>query len=169
MDKIELAVIQKKFESVAEEMASVLRLTALSPNIKERADFSTAIFTSEGGLLAQAEAIPVHLGSMSASVKEGLKEFKGEFFPGDIIIHNSPFRGGTHLPDITIFKPVFINDAPTPSFFVANRAHHADVGGIVPGSMPGASTQIFQEGILIPPVKIVEKGRIRKDILALIL
>ncbi len=169
MDKITLAVIQKKLESIAEEMATVLRMTALSPNIKERADFSTAVFTSDGGLLAQAEAIPVHLGSMSTSVKEGLKAFKDEFYIGDIIIHNSPFRGGTHLPDITLIKPVFLESDNSPSFFVANRAHHADIGGIVPGSMPGASTQIFQEGLSIPPVKIVDRGKIQKNILNLIL
>ncbi len=169
MDKILLAILQKKLESIAEEMATSLRLTALSPNIKERADFSTAIFSAEGELLAQADAIPVHLGSMSASVIEGLKSFRGTFSPGDVIIHNSPFRGGTHLPDITAITPVFVDDTNHPQFFVANRAHHADVGGMVPGSLPGTSTEVFQEGMIIPPIKLFSKGKLSEDLLALLL
>ncbi len=169
MDRILLAILQKKLESIAEEMATSLRLTALSPNIKERADFSTAIFSATGELIAQADAIPVHLGSMSASVVEGLKAFKGTFEPGDVIIHNSPFRGGTHLPDITAIMPVFIEESDRPRFFVANRAHHADVGGMVPGSLPGTSTEVFQEGMIIPPVKLFSGGELSEDLLSLLL
>ncbi len=169
LDPITLSVINNHFTAIAEEMSIVLKKTAYSPNIKDRKDFSCAIFTGTGELIAQAENIPVHLGSMALSVQEALKETE-ELHPGDILISNSPLRGGTHLPDITLIKPVYeTENEEEPLFFVANRAHHADVGGITAGSMPAFSREIFQEGIIIPPIKIVRKGFEQKDIMKLIL
>ncbi len=145
-------------------MGVTLGRTAFSPNIKERKDFSCAVFDSKGRMVSQAEHIPVHLGSMPLSVKEALEEFA--FDEGDIIILNDPYWGGTHLPDITLIAPVFCKDLLG---FAACRAHHADVGGKTPGSMPGDSREVYEEGLIIPPVKLYEKGKINEDILKLIL
>ncbi len=158
-DPISLEIFRNLFISVAEEMGAVLQRTAFSPNIRERKDFSCAIFTYDGEMIAQASHIPVHLGSMPESVKGAVEYCK--FEEGDIIMLNDPYRGGTHLPDITLVAPVFYKGELL--FFIANRAHHADVGGMSAGSMP-LSTSIFQEGIIIPPVKIVKKGCIDKEI-----
>ena len=157
-----LEVFNNRFSHIAEEMGAVLQRTAFSPNIKERKDFSCAIFDKEGNLVAQAAHIPVHLGSMPLSVSSALEKFKGDIKEGDVIILNDPYKGGTHLPDITMLSPVFHEGELL--FFVANRAHHADVGGASAGSMP-LSTNIFQEGIIIPPVKLVREGEINKDLL----
>jgi len=168
-DPIRLEIFKHLFASVAEEMGVTLGRTAYSPNIKERLDYSCAVFTGDGRLLAQAAHIPVHLGAMPASVQAAI-EHCAPFAPGDVIILNDPYLGGTHLPDITLVSPVFISNLPpngrptsnfqppAPNFFVASRAHHADIGGMSPGSMP-LSTEIYQEGLIIPPLKIVENGR----------
>ncbi|MCP2605091.1 hydantoinase B/oxoprolinase family protein, partial [Candidatus Aminicenantes bacterium AH-873-B07] len=163
-DPIELEVFKNIFISIAEEMGMVLGRTAFSPNIKERKDFSCALFDRKGETFAQGAHIPVHLGAMSLSVQSALK--KVEMGPDDTVILNNPYEGGTHLPDITCISPLFINNKPL--FFIANRAHHSDVGGITPGSMPLA-TSIFQEGIIIPPLKIISKGKINEEVLHLIL
>ncbi len=162
-DPITLEIFKNKLISIAEEMGINLQKTAYSPNIKERKDFSCAIFDSSGSLISQAAHIPVHLGSMPESVKSAIKNV--EFEEGDMVILNDPYRGGTHLPDITVIAPVFYREKLL--FFIANRAHHADVGGISAGSMP-LSTSIFQEGIIIPPVKLVKKGEINREILEFI-
>jgi N-methylhydantoinase B len=187
-DPIRLEVYKHIFSAVAEEMGAVLRKASFSPNIKERRDYSCAIFDSQGSMIAQAAHIPVHLGSMPLSVKSAISKFTdhGEYLqPGDTVILNDPFLGGTHLPDITLVTPVFIEDAASssegniattlpqkvnniPFAFVANRAHHADIGGITAGSMPIAR-EIYQEGLIIPPVKLVEAGKLNLDILDLIL
>lgn len=172
-DPIQLEVFKHRFAAVAEEMGLVLKKASYSPNIKERRDYSCAIFNGEGKMIAQAAHIPVHLGSMPMSVKAAVDAFPKDLFPGDVIILNDPFSGGTHLPDITLVTPVFINDENNanekyPFAFVATRAHHADVGGMTPGSMPVA-TEIYQEGLIIPPIKLVSRGEIEKDILNLIL
>lgn len=146
-------------------MGVTLNRTAFSPNIKERRDFSCALFSAKGDMIAQAAHIPVHLGSMSLSVKSALAAT--QWVEGDMVILNDPFKGGTHLPDITIVTPVFAGKK-NPSFFVANRAHHADVGGISSGSMPLA-TSLYQEGIIIPPLKLVEKGIIDEKIMGFFL
>ncbi|MGA1840559.1 MAG: hydantoinase B/oxoprolinase family protein [bacterium] len=156
VNPILLEVFKNRFSSIAEEMGVTLYRTGFSPNIKERRDFSCAIFTREGDMIAQAAHIPVHLGSMPLSVKSAIENTV--FHEGDMVILNDPFKGGTHLPDITIVAPVFSEDKDGPVFHVANRAHHADVGGMTSGSMPIA-TSIFQEGIIIPPLKILENGR----------
>jgi len=161
---IELEIFKNRFSSIAEEMGVVLQRTSYSPNIKERRDFSCAIFDEDGEMVSQALHIPVHLGSMSWAVKSAISEL--ELKDGDMVIVNDPFRGGTHLPDITIISPFFYKDELC--FFVANRAHHADIGGISAGSMP-ISNSIFQEGLIIPPVKIMKEGRIQEDILQMIL
>lgn len=169
-----LSIFRHLFASVAEEMGLTLERTAYSPNIKERLDFSCAVFISaaeEPKMLAQAAHIPVHLGAMPASVRTAVTTC-APFKPGDVVILNDPYLGGNHLPDITMVSPVFV-DAPaditsTPRFFVASRAHHADVGGMSPGSMP-ISTEIFQEGIIIPPIKLVEAGQRNEAVWQLIL
>jgi N-methylhydantoinase B len=183
-DPIRLEIFKHLFASVAEEMGVTLQRTAYSPNIKERLDYSCALFTSDGRLLAQAAHIPVHLGAMPASVRAALQRC-APFAPGDLVILNDPYLGGTHLPDITLVSPVFLpsrilpaSQSPItnyqlpssspPHFFVASRAHHADVGGMSPGSMP-LSTEIYQEGLIIPPLKLVEAGRRNEAVWDLIL
>jgi len=163
-DPVELEVFRNIFTSITEEMGTVLKLSAFSPNIKERRDYSAALFTSDAESFALGAHIPVHLGAMPYSVRSALKAVNVE--EGDTVILNDPYLGGTHLPDITMISPVFYKGKSV--FFVANRAHHADVGGMQPGSMPLAE-EIFQEGLIIPPVKIEEKGNLRKDILKFIL
>ncbi len=163
-DPIELELFKNLFVSVSEEMGAVLGRTSLSPNIKERKDFSCALFDQQGETFAQGSHIPVHLGAMPLSVQASLQAV--DFEEGDLVILNDPYRGGTHLPDITCISPVFVEGALV--FFVANRAHHSDVGGMTPGSMPLA-TEIFQEGMIIPPVKLIQKRKLRTEILNLIL
>jgi N-methylhydantoinase B/oxoprolinase/acetone carboxylase alpha subunit len=163
-DPIEFELFKNIFVSISEEMAAVLGRTALSPNIKERRDFSCAIFDAAGETLAQGSHIPVHLGAMPLSVQAALEVIR--FENGDLVVLNDPFRGGTHLPDITCISPVFHRKKLC--FFAANRAHHSDVGGMTPGSMPLAR-EIFQEGLIIPPLKLVRRGRMDEDVLSLIL
>ena len=169
MDPITLELHRHRFAGVAEEMGVALRRTAYSPNIKERLDFSCAVFDGVGRMIAQAAHIPAHLGAMPASVLTILARFP-VWDPGDVVIVNDPFEGGNHLPDITMISPVFsgVHGDGRPDFFVASRAHHADVGGMTPGSLP-LSTEIYQEGIIIPPIKLVKAGRLDDDLLRLIL
>ncbi|MEZ4670172.1 MAG: hydantoinase B/oxoprolinase family protein [Anaerolineae bacterium] len=152
VDPISLEVFKNLFAAVAEEMGVTLQRASFSPNIRERLDFSCAVFDAKARMVAQAAHIPVHLGSMPASVEYALREFDS-FNPGDVIILNDPYHGGTHLPDITMVSPVFVDGVVR--FFVASRAHHADVGGMSPGSLP-LSTELYQEGIIIPPIKLIE-------------
>jgi len=165
-DPVELAIFQSAVHSIAEEMGAALRRTALSPNIKERRDYSCAIFDSRCRVIAMGDHMPVHLGSMPMSVQAAVAAV--QFAPGDIAILNDPYAGGTHLPDITMVLPVFLPGAKQPSFYVSNRAHHADVGGRFAGSM-GPAEEIFQEGIRIPPVRIVRCGKVDREMLDLIL
>jgi N-methylhydantoinase B len=150
VDAISLEVFKQRFVGIAEEMGVTLRRASFSANIKERLDFSCAIFDGAGRMIAQAAHIPVHLGSMPASVAAALVAFP-DLRPGDVIALNNPFHGGTHLPDITLVSPVFIGGEL--AFFAASRAHHADVGGMSPGSLP-LSTELYQEGLIIPPVRL---------------
>ena len=163
-DPIELELFKNLFVSVSEEMGAVLGRTSLSPNIKERKDFSCALFDRKGETFAQGSHIPVHLGAMPLSVQASIRAVN--FEEGDLVILNDPYRGGTHLPDITCISPVFVDKKL--AFFVANRAHHSDVGGMTPGSMPLA-TEIYQEGMIIPPLKLIRKGKLSREILDLIL
>jgi N-methylhydantoinase B len=165
-DPIELAIFKNALHSIAEEMGATLRRTSFSPNIKERRDYSSALFNQEGQVVAMGDDMPVHLGSMPMSVEAALRSVR--FGRGDIAILNDPFAGGTHLPDITMVAPVFTGRGNQPAFYVANRAHHADVGGSSAGSM-GLCREIYQEGIRIPPLKIMTRGTLEQDILALIL
>lgn len=160
-----LEVFKNRFASISEEMGVTLIRTAFSPNIKERRDLSCAVFDHCGDMIAQAAHIPVHLGSMPMSVKAAIENVTWQ--KGDMVMLNDPFKGGTHLPDITMVSAVFSKNG-RPVFFVANRAHHADVGGMTPGSMP-LSTSIFQEGIIIPALKLVEKGTTDKKIMDFLL
>src|SRR5437588_55144 len=166
-DPVELEIFKSLFHSIAEEMGAALRRTSFSPNIKERRDYSCAVFDGEGNVIAMGDHMPVHLGSMPMSVRTAVSTL--ELGRGDIAILNDPYGGGTHLPDITMVLPVY-SDARSrrPFFYVASRAHHADVGGCFPGSM-GPCCEIFQEGIRIPPVRIMRGGKVERDVMALVL
>ena len=165
-DPIELELFRHLLVSIAEEMGAVLRKTSYSANIKERRDYSCAVYDAAGETVAMGDHMPVHLGAMPLSVRHAMEAF--ELQPGDVAILNDPFRGGTHLPDITAVSGVFIGGRRKPAFYVANRAHHADVGGMSPGSMPLAR-EIYQEGIRIPPVLLARRGRFDRELLGLIL
>jgi N-methylhydantoinase B len=166
VDPIRLEIFKNLFHSVAEEMGAALRRSAFSANIKERRDYSCAVFDARGDVLAMGDHMPVHLGSMPMSVQAALRAF--DLQPGDVALLNDPYAGGTHLPDLTMVMPVFAARASRPLFYLANRAHHADIGGAHAGSM-GLSREIFEEGVRIPPVKIMQGGRIERDVMAMIL
>ena len=159
VDPVMLEIFNNLFMSIAEQMGTVLENTAASVNIKERLDFSCALFDQHGDLIANAPHIPVHLGSMSESIKTVIRERGGRMHKGDAYALNAPYNGGTHLPDITIIKPVFEQLGQQVMFYVAARGHHADIGGTTPGSMPPDSTTLAEEGILIDNVKLVDQGR----------
>jgi N-methylhydantoinase B len=178
-DPIELEIFKNLYHSIAEEMGAALRRTAFSPNIKERRDYSCAVFDSRGEVIAMGDHMPVHLGSMPMSVRAAIDA--APMKPGDLVMLNDPFRGGTHLPDITLVAPVYVEERrrrkdgrkppgrhASPDFYVASRAHHADVGGAYPGSM-GLCREIYQEGVRIPPVKLASAGSMQRDVLAMLL
>ena len=166
VDPVGLAVFQNAMTSIAEEMGAALRRSSVSPNIKERRDYSCAIFDNKGRVIAMGDHMPVHLGSMPMSVASAIESLT--FHPGDIAILNDPYAGGTHLPDITMVMPVFTSAGNEPTFYAAARAHHSDVGGMFAGSM-GPAREIFQEGIRIPPIHFVRSGSVQADVLRLIL
>ncbi len=166
VDPVEFEIFKNLFVSIAEEMGVTLCRTGFSPNIKERLDFSCAIYDARGETIAQADHIPVHLGAMPLSVRAAIEH--APLGPGDMVMLNDPFRGGTHLPDITLVAPVYLPRARRPAFYVANRAHHSDVGGMSPGSMPLAR-EVYQEGLIVPPVTLVRRGTLAPDILAIVL
>jgi N-methylhydantoinase B len=167
IDAVDLSVFLHAMHSVAEEMGAALRRTAISPNIKERRDYSCAVFDGQARVLAMGDHMPVHLGSMPMSVEAAVKAL--ELRPGDLAILNDPYAGGTHLPDITMVLPVFLQgDTTAPGYFVAARAHHSDVGGMYPGSM-GPAREIYQEGLRIPPVRLMRGGVLDREMLALFL
>ncbi len=162
VDPVLLEVFNNLFMNIAEQMGLQLQNTAYSVNIKERLDFSCALFDAEGNLIANAPHMPVHLGSMGESIKTVIRENAGKMQAGDVFVLNDPYHGGTHLPDITVITPVYIADEATPTFYVGSRGHHADVGGTTPGSMPPFSTRIEEEGVQINNVKLVERGVLRE-------
>ncbi len=164
IDPVQLAIFKGLFHSIAEEMGATLKRTAFSPNIKERRDYSTAVFDADGRMVAQGDHMPVHLGSMPLSVSAAIENRK--IGPGDMILVNDPYKGGTHLPDLTLVSAVFRNNRRL--FYVACRAHHSDVGGMTPGSMPLAE-EIFQEGLRIPPVTLIRGGKINRDVWDMVL
>jgi N-methylhydantoinase B len=165
-DPVTLEIYRALYTSVAEEMGLVLRRTAHSPNIKERRDYSCAVFDSRGRVVAQGDHMPVHLGSMPMAVTAALRQT--ELGPGDVVALNDPFAGGTHLPDVTLVSGVFMKDTEPAIFYVANRAHHADIGGANPGSM-GMSADVYGEGLRVPPVHLVRGGRVVEDVMRLLL
>lgn len=173
-DPVELEIFKNLYHSIAEEMGAALRRTAFSPNIKERRDYSCAVFDGDGQVIAMGDHMPVHLGSMPMSVAAAIEA--GPMESGDVVMLNDPFRGGTHLPDITLVAPVFLGGhggrrrprPARPEFFVASRAHHADVGGAYAGSM-GLCREICQEGVRIPPVRLMQAGKMKADVLAMLL
>jgi 5-oxoprolinase (ATP-hydrolysing) len=162
VDPVMLEVFNNLFMSIAEQMGSTLENTAYSVNIKERLDFSCALFDPHGNLVANAPHMPVHLGSMSESIRTVIRERADAMSPGDVYMLNAPYNGGTHLPDITVITPVFDAAGREIHFFVASRGHHADVGGTTPGSMPPDSTSVEEEGVLIDNFLLVEGGRFRE-------
>ncbi|UCV01119.1 hydantoinase B/oxoprolinase family protein [Acidovorax radicis] len=162
VDPVLLEVFNNLFMNIAEQMGLQLQNTAYSVNIKERLDFSCALFDAEGNLIANAPHMPVHLGSMGESIKTVVRENAGKMQPGDVYVLNDPYHGGTHLPDITVITPVYVSDEAEPTFYVGSRGHHADVGGTTPGSMPPFSTRIEEEGVQINNVKLVERGVLRE-------
>ena len=162
VDPVMLEIFNNLFMSIAEQMGSTLENTAHSVNIKERLDFSCALFDAEGGLIANAPHMPVHLGSMGESVRSTLRNRGGTIRPGDVYVLNAPYNGGTHLPDVTVITPVFDERAGKILFFTASRGHHADIGGITPGSMPPDSHTVEEEGVLIDNVELVSGGRFRE-------
>lgn len=166
IDAITLEVLRNAIAAIADEMNANLVRTSYSPNIKERRDCSSAVFDALGRMAAQAESIPVHLGAMPFSVEAAIRHVSS-FSPGDVVVLNDPYAGGAHLPDITFVAPVFIEDRLIA--FVANRAHHADVGGKEPGSLAGDTVEIYQEGLRIPPIRLWEQGVLKDDLLQLIL
>jgi N-methylhydantoinase B len=165
-DPIELAIFQSSMHSIAEEMGAALRRTSISPNIKERRDYSCALFDGQQRVIAMGDHMPVHLGAMPMSVKAVAESMVLE--EGDVAILNDPYAGGTHLPDITLVLPIFIGGDSKPAFYAASRAHHADVGGMYAGSM-GPAREIYQEGIRIPPIHLIRKDATCGDILAMFL
>ena len=167
LDAADRSFFQELFSSITEEMGLTLMRTAFSPNIKERKDFSCALFSSQGQLVAQAAHIPIHLGALPACMQAVLKTFEvlGE---GDVVILNDPYSGGTHLPDITTISPVYAHRAKKPMAYLVTRAHHADVGGSAAGSIPLAKS-IFEEGFRFPPLKLIEKGVLNESLLSVFL
>jgi N-methylhydantoinase B/oxoprolinase/acetone carboxylase alpha subunit len=163
---VDFEVFKNLFLSIAEEMGVTLCRTGFSPNIKERLDYSCAVYDAAGETVAQGDHMPVHLGAMPLSVRAAIDATPMN--RGDVVMLNDPFRGGTHLPDITLVSPVYLARDWKPAFYVANRAHHSDVGGMSPGSMPVAR-EIYQEGLIIPPVHLVRRGAMVGDVLSLVL
>jgi len=166
IDTTTIEVIKSALIYAAEEMGIALKKSAYSPNIKERMDHSCALFNHRRELIAQAEHIPVHLGSMALAVRVGLETYQGRLEPGDMLLLNDPYISGTHLPDLTVIAPVFSGDEVVA--YAANKAHHTDVGGKAPGSLAADATDLYQEGLIIPPVKLVRHGIIDPDLQALI-
>jgi len=162
-DPVLLEVFNNLFMNIAEQMGLQLQNTAHSVNIKERLDFSCALFDREGNLIANAPHMPVHLGSMGESIKAVIRRNAGTMAPGDVMALNDPYHGGTHLPDVTVITPVFLHETGAePMFYVGSRGHHADIGGVTPGSMPPFSTRIEEEGVQIDNVKLVDRGKLRE-------
>jgi 5-oxoprolinase (ATP-hydrolysing) len=168
-DPVLLEVFNNLFMNIAEQMGLQLQNTAYSVNIKERLDFSCALFDTQGNLIANAPHMPVHLGSMGESIKTVIRENTGKMQPGDVYVLNDPYHGGTHLPDVTVITPVYLEGRTEPTFYVGSRGHHADIGGTTPGSMPPFSTRIEEEGVQIQNFKLVDRGVLREaEILALL-
>ncbi|KAF2862235.1 5-oxoprolinase [Piedraia hortae CBS 480.64] len=161
IDPIMLSIFAHRFMAIAEQMGRALQKTSVSTNVKERLDYSCALFDSDGGLVANAPHLPVHLGSMSTCVRKQAEIWKGRLRKGDVLVTNHPMFGGTHLPDITVITPAFAGDEIV--FYVASRAHHADIGGILPGSMPPHSRELFQEGASLKSEKLVSEGKFNEE------
>lgn len=168
LSPVELEVARNRLESISEEVGSALIRTAYSPNIKDRRDCSAGIYMPDGELISQAEHIPLHLGLMPTLIAKALEEFgRDNIRPGDVLMTNNPYLGGSHLPDMCVISPIFIHDQIVA--VVANMAHHVDVGGMTPGSMATHSSEIFQEGVRVPPVRLYAEGVLQHEVLQLIL
>ncbi|KAM8966221.1 5-oxoprolinase [Pelodytes ibericus] len=163
LDTIQLSIFSHRFMSIAEQMGRILQRTAISTNIKERLDFSCALFGPDGGLVSNAPHIPVHLGAMQETVQFQIRNLRDDLKEGDVVLSNHPCAGGSHLPDLTVITPVFRVEAPRPVFFVASRGHHADIGGITPGSMPPHSKSLQEEGAVFTSFKLVRGGEFQEE------
>lgn len=168
VDKITASVIQRRLFFINEEMGEAMLRTAYSQILNASRDFSVGMFDGRGRLISQAEHIPLHVGGLPFAVKSVTDFFAGNVYPGDVFLLNDPYHGGNHLPDLTAFVPVFVNEENTPSFWTLNRAHQSDIGGSAPGSYNPAATEIWQEGLRVTPVKLVERGVMREDLLHMI-
>lgn len=168
VDRITASVIQRRLFFINEEMGEAMLRTAYSQILNASRDFSIGIFDGKGRLISQAEHIPLHVGGLPFAMKAIRDFFKGRIFPGDVFLLNDPYHGGNHLPDLTCFVPVFVDDQPEPVFWTLNRAHQSDIGGSAPGSYNPAATEIWQEGIRVTPVKLYERGELRDDLLYMI-
>lgn len=157
-DPVQLSIMSNRFMGIAEQMGLTLQRTSVSVNIKERLDFSCALFGPDGGLVANAPHVPVHLGSMEHAVRYQHKLHAGHLRPGDVLVSNHPLAGGTHLPDITVITPIFDTEGKNISFYTASRGHHSEIGGILPGSMPAGSTKLYEEGVQITSMFLVRDG-----------
>ena len=168
MTPASLNIFASRLGAVCDEMGLVLRNAAFSPNIRDRLDFSCAVFDADGALCAQAAHIPVHLGSMAFAMRDVVAGI--DWRPGDQVVLNDPYLGGTHLPDVTVITPVFDDDGRSILFYVGSRGHHADIGGTMPGSMPPDTKTVEEEGVLIDNFKLVDRGDFReaamRDLLA---
>ena len=165
MNSIQLKLFSSRVSAICDEMGTVLRRTAFSPNIKDRLDFSCALFSTNGKLFAQAAHIPVHLGSMAFAMESIIEN--RQWSGGDMLVLNDPYLGGTHLPDVTLIAPVFVEQGRRLIGFVANRAHHANIGCDTPGSMP-MSSSLDEEGLIIPPTLLFKSGVLQQEALALL-
>jgi len=162
-DPVTVAVIRFRLEAIARQMGVAMQQTAISQLLNQAYDFSTAIFDASGRLVAQAEHIPIHIGAMPMAVRAMLARFEGDISEGDVLVSNDPYHGGSHLPDVTVVRPLFREGSPV--FFVAVRAHHNDIGGAAHGGYNADAREILQEGLRIPPLKLAEGGRLHDDVL----
>lgn len=168
-DPIQLSIMSNRFMGIAEQMGLTLQKTSVSVNIKERLDFSCALFGPDGGLVANAPHVPVHLGSMEHAVKFQHNLHAKDLRPGDVLVSNTPLAGGTHLPDITVITPIFDSEGKEISFYTASRGHHAEIGGILPGSMPASSTKLYEEGAQITSMFLVRDGVFHEEAITKVL
>lgn len=168
VDKITASVVQRRLFFINEEMGEAMLRTAYSQILNASRDFSIGMFDGSGRLISQAEHIPLHVGGLPFAMRSVMNYFEGRIHPGDVILLNDPYHGGNHLPDVTVFVPVFVDGQATPAFWTINRAHQSDIGGSAPGSYNPAATEIWQEGIRITPLKLYDRGELRDDVLNMI-
>ncbi len=163
IDPITLSVVRHKLLAIAEEVVEVMTQTSFSPILNQSRDFSAAVLDAGGLLVAQAERVPIHMGALPFAVQKMIEAFEEDIQPGDVLVTNDPYWGGSHLPDITLAAPLFVDGKPR--LWIANRAHQGDIGGISPGGYSPSAREIWHEGLRLPPMKLMSGGRVRSDLL----